>query len=283
MGRLKPQTSGFWVIMEGMREGGEGMKFRLLALDMEQSEQVKFAYYTRIGHTIDDFFRNVILGKAKGYEIRLGVQALGSCFIKEDGELVQWWMDEGSMPMAQNWMRQMLLEETVKSACVSTREPWFLSLCLEFQKSVAIESYLFESRNKCVNVDPPLEGCVFEEATEQEIKICRTISREPFAGYYENLRENQGLFVVKTKGKIIGTGELRVDEKVPGFADLGMVTHPKFRKMGVATYVIANLLAKAKERGLQANAACDFNNTGSRKTLEKAGMMATHRMLKIRF
>jgi RimJ/RimL family protein N-acetyltransferase len=268
--------------MEIMR-GDEDMKFRLLALDMEQSEQVKLAYYTKIGHTIDDFFRNVILGKAKGYEIRFGDQTLGSCFITDDGELVQWWMDEESMPMAQAWMWQVLFEETVKSALVSTREPLFLSLCLEFQESIAIDSYLFESREKSVNVDPPLEGCVFEEATEEEMEICQTISREPFAGYYASLRENQGLFVVKTKGKIIGTGELRMDDMVPGFADLGMVTHPEFRKRGVATYVIANLLVKVKERGLQANAACDFSNIGSRKTLEKAGMMATHRMVKIRF
>lgn len=259
------------------------MKFRLLALDREQSEQVKVAYYTRIGHTVDDFFRNVILGKARGYAIRFGAQTLGSCFITGDGELVQWWMEEESMPMAQAWMRQMLFEETITSALVSTREPWFLSLCLEFQESVAIESYLFECRRNSVKVEPPLEECVFEEATEQEMEICQTISREPFAGFYQSLRENQGLFVVKTNGKIIGTGELRVDEKVPGFADLGMVTHPQFRKMGVATYVIANLLAEAKERGLQANAACDFNNIGSKKTLEKAGMMATHRMVKIRF
>lgn len=263
--------------------GDEDMKFRLLALDMEQSEQVKLAYYTKIGHTIDDFFRNVILAKAKGYEIRFGAQTLGSCFITDDGELVQWWMDEESMPMAQAWMWQVLFEETVKSALVSTRQPRFLSLCLEFQESIAIESYLFESREKSVNEDPPLEGCVFEEATEEEMKICQTISREPFVGYYASLRENQGLFVVKTNGKIIGTGELRVDKKLPGFADLGMVTHPEFRKMGVATYVVTNLLVKVKERGLQANAACDFSNIGSRKTLEKAGMMATHRMVKIRF
>lgn len=259
------------------------MKFRLLALDREQAEQVKVAYYTKIGHTIDDFFRNVILGKATGYEIRLGTQRLGACFITDNGELVLWWMEEESMPMAQAWMRQMLLEEKVKSALVSTRQPWFLALCLEFQDSVAIESYLFESRRESVKVDPPLDGCVFEEATEGEMEICQTISREPFVGYYQSLRENQGLFVVKTNGKIIGTGELRVDSKYPGFADLGMVTHPKFRKIGVGTYVIANLLAQAKIRGLQANAACDYNNIGSRKTLEKAGMMTTHRMVKVGF
>ncbi len=259
------------------------MEFRLHALDLEQAERVKLAYYARIGHTIDDFFRHVIVGKAKGYEIRFKTQIVGHCFLTDDGELVQWWMGEEAMPLAQAWMRQMLIEETVKSACVSTREPRFLSLCLEFQKSVAIESYLFESREINVTPNPPMEECVFEEASEEEMMICQTISREPYAGYYASLQENHGLFVVKTNGKIIGTGELRVDANFPGFANLGVVTHPKFRKMGLATYVIANLLAEVRERGLRANAACDFTNVGSRKTLEKAGMMATHRMLKIRF
>ena len=192
------------------------MEFRLQALDQEQSEQVKLAYYTRIGHTIDDFFRNVILGKAKGYEISFGIQTLGTCFITDEGELVQWWMEEESMPMAQAWMRQMLVEEIVKSAIVSTREPWFLSLCLDFQESLAIESYLFESRKVCVNVDSPLEGCVFEEAREEEMEICQMISREPYAGYYASLWENQGLFVVKVKGKIIGTGDQSLFSKDGG-------------------------------------------------------------------
>jgi RimJ/RimL family protein N-acetyltransferase len=258
-------------------------EFRLYALELKQAELLKLAYYTRIGHTIDDFFRNAIVGKATGYAISLKDQVLGHCVITDDGELVQWWMDEEAMPMAQAWMRQMLFEEKIKSARVSTREPRFLSLCLEFQKSVAIESYLFESREINVTLNPPMEECVFEEASEEEMAICQTISREPFAGYYASLQENHGLFVVKTNGKIIGTGELRVDANFPGFANLGVVTHPKFRKMGLATYVIANLLAEGRDRGLRANAACDFTNVGSRKTLEKAGMMATHRMLKIRF
>jgi RimJ/RimL family protein N-acetyltransferase len=187
------------------------------------------------------------------------------------------------MGLAGDWMDQMVTSGTIVSARVSTRQPSYLSLCLDYAKDLSVESYLFEARQELPIIKRPMAGLVFELARREEIKACKDIVGEPYPGYLKNLYDKQGLYVLRLQNEILAMGEVRLDEDFPSFADLGMATAPAHRRKGMAACMVSNLLTEIRRRGLTANASCDSANIGSRKTLEKAGMVASHRILKVSF
>lgn len=259
------------------------MKFSLKPLSKEETAEFVRTYFLKLGHTVDDFYRKVVVKNAVAYDVDYGSESLGMCMIDAEKSLVLWAFRDAAMGLAQSWMEAMLAARRIESAMVSTRQMRFLSLCLEYQKAITIESYLFEERLNRPQLESPMQDMVFLPAGKQDIEACKSIIGEPYEGYLQNLQENEGLFVLEKKGQVLCMGELRGDATIPAFADLGMATHLEYRGKGLASFMVSKLLAEVNRRGLKANAACDFDNYASKKALEKAGMMATHRLLKISF
>jgi|GEM_PF-3277957 len=259
------------------------MKFSLKSLSGQETDQFVHAYFQNLNHTVDDYYRKVVVKNADAYEVVLEAKSIGTCMIDEEKTLVLWEFHEAHMGLSQAWLEEMIEENRIKRALVSTRQIPFLSLCLEYQKAIRIESYLFEPQQDFLKLESPASDLIFRLADQIEIEACKAIVGEPYEGYLKNLYDNKGLFVLAKADFVLCMGELRVDENTPNYSDLGMATHPEYRGKGLATYTVSCLLAETKKRGLVANAACDFDNRASKKTLEKAGMMASHRLLEISF
>lgn len=257
------------------------MRFSLIPLSESDKEGIIFMYFQKLDCAIDDYYRKVVLAEASAYEVALDSQKIGFCMIDENQTLVLWDFHDEAMTHAQAWMEEMLKDLRFHSALVSTRQSRFLSLSLEFQESIEVESYLFDMQAALPVVGCPLEDAWFSEAEEKDLEGCKAIVGEPYEGYLKELQNNHGVYAIYQSDRVICMGELRQNTILPRFADLGMATHNDFRGKGLATCMVSRLLEEARQRGLNANAACNFDNLASKRTLEKAGMMATHRMLRI--
>ncbi|MDN7245344.1 GNAT family N-acetyltransferase [Planococcus shenhongbingii] len=79
----------------------------------------------------------------------------------------------------------------------------------------------------------------------------------------------------RESGQLIGAGELSLQNAASRVGEIGYILHPDYWGQGVATGV-AELLISFGFDDLKLHrifATCDPNNAGSRKVLEKAGMV----------
>ena len=82
------------------------------------------------------------------------------------------------------------MNELVKGAMVAISESAFLSLCLDNQKSVSIESYLFiDNKVKEVKLNG-FEDISFRFAKKEDIGKIEEKCGLPFEGYYQELIKN---------------------------------------------------------------------------------------------
>ena len=65
----------------------------------------------------------------------------------------------------------------------------------------------------------------------------------------------------------------------PNACDIGIRVCDAFQGRGLGPWIVQRLIAHAESRGLAPTAGCAADNVASRKTLERAGFVADHRLL----
>jgi GNAT superfamily N-acetyltransferase len=84
--------------------------------------------------------------------------------------------------------------------------------------------------------------------------------------------------VLKIDNETVGTGGLMFHYNVP-YADVYMDVAEPYRRRGFGSYLVQELKRLAYELGHVPGARCDPSNIGSRKTLQKAGLVPYAHML----
>ena len=100
-------------------------------------------------------------------------------------------------------------------------------------------------------------------------------------GYLENLIARKELYALRENGEILATGEIRVSDSQPPFADLGVITRRQFRGRGVAAYLLGRLADQCLERKLRPICSTTVDNIASQRAIAKAGFLARHRLLEV--
>ncbi len=187
----------------------------------------------------------------------------------------------------------LLAEKAVEKALAATIEPHFLSVCLDRQKRIEINTLLYEDHQ---NLLPPLSGLgqlEFRIAQAPDFQnvlqhYARTaddgeLSLDNLKAYLEDIMQHHRIFLLLAEGQLIGTSECRFSGTQVPYADLGMIVHPDIRRKGVGSHI----LGKAKEFCYQHNTkpicCCDADNIGSSKAIQKAGFISRHRVLELFF
>ena len=101
--------------------------------------------------------------------------------------------------------------------------------------------------------------------------------------YARELIENGQVFLLMNGGKILGIGECRISETQKPYADVGMITNNQVRRRGIGVFLLAQLKKYCYSQSVKPICSCAFDNFASRKTIEKAGFIAQHRILDIQF
>ena len=90
-------------------------------------------------------------------------------------------------------------------------------------------------------------------------------------------------FLLTDNNEILGTGECRISETQKPFADIGMITNNRHRRLGIGAFLLAQLKEYCYSQQVKPICSCAFDNIASRKTIEKAGFVTQHRILNIQF
>ena len=178
---------------------------------------------------------------------------------------------------------------------VSTNNPVFMSICLDVAKSVHPHSYLFEDAQrvtleppKLAGISKPVLNTAQQEDFEVAVEFCvQTIAppREWLEGYYQRLIDRQELFLWQdaANNQILGVCEARKSDTQPGVGDVGMIVSKNYRKQGVGSYLLNQAKEHCYHQGLKPICSCEKDNIGSRKSIQRVGFVARHRLVRVDF
>ena len=270
------------------------MEIRLVD-DLSENSGWKQAYLDSLVGSLDGYWETAIIGLSPHYEMVVDGERVGY-YAAKDGCLLQFFVTEPFLPQASALFSDLLATADLMRASVSTVEPSFLSLCLDRQTAVSINTFLYQDHHPvhlAISAFPNAQFCpalladlpqlikFYQENNEHE----DTEAIEEGAGGHEpfvrTLIENGQVFLLRDGREVLGIGECRISQTQKPYADIGMITNNRYRRQGIGAFLLAQLKDYCYSQAVKPICSCAFDNIASRKTIEKAGFITQHRILDI--
>lgn len=236
-------------------------------------------YIKTLASPIDGYWENVIIGNSQCYIIIYNGKKAGHFFVDSKKTLVQFYTFTEYFIHAPEIFEYIIANNIAENATVSTKETEFLSLCLDYQKNISIDCYLFTDNKNIKYELANFKDVSFKLAKSNDIVTIKAKCDPAFEGYYEDLIENNQLFVLYSGDILLGIGEFRIFKSNEQYGDIGMIVAEEYRKKGIGAYIITQLKEHCYMNNLKPMACCNPKNIASRKTLEKSGFIANHRII----
>lgn len=250
----------------------------------EKRENLRNNYSNTLLTPIDGYWEKVVIGNSTCYEISYNKKIVGHFFVDSHKTLVEFYIFKDYYIYSQEIFKYIIESDMVENAAVSTRQSEFLSLCLDFQKSLYVSAYLFTDADNKKHELYHCENLSFRLAKKGDIKVINNKCESRPQEYYEELIRNEQLFVLYEGDILLGIGEFRINRTHSGqYADIGMVVAEEHRRKGFGTYIIIQLKEHCYRKKLKPMASCDRYNVASKNTLLKAGFISEHRIINVRF
>ncbi|MGV8984099.1 GNAT family N-acetyltransferase [Clostridium sp.] len=122
----------------------------------------------------------------------------------------------------------------------------------------------------------------FEIAHQDDIKNIIEISEDFFLELENNINREE-VFTLYSNDSLLAPG---ICQKIVGglnYYDIGMIVSKEHRNKGVGTYIISKLKDHCISKNLLPVCGCWYYNYASKKTLEKAGFITKHRIVRFEF
>lgn len=262
------------------------------ALDLADWKQ---AHLKTLAAAWDGYWETAVVANAEHFSLLFRKERVGYCVIDGQNRLLQFYVNNPAL--ADDLFACVLDTGYVATAVAATLDPPYLSLCLDRQKKVAINTYLFHDHAP-VSLPSPYPEAEFRLATpahlhdlvefygrndeyEDQQNIAASFGNR--LGYAQALIARQQVFLLQTQEAIVAIGECRLSQSQPTVADLGMIVDVAHRRRGLGAYILTRLKTHAIHHGRQPICSCAADNIPSRKTIEKAGFVTQHRLLDIWF
>jgi GNAT superfamily N-acetyltransferase len=240
-------------------------------------------YIKTLAEPIDGYWENVKVCRSECYEVIYDKKVVGHFFVSSDKTLVQFHISKEYYTYSSEIFEYVIKSDIVQNAAVSTKEPEFLSLCLDYQINVVTDAYLFTDNKKIKYELDGFRNLSFRLAKTVDIDTIRNKCEAAFDGYHEDLIANDQLFVLYDKDSLLGIGEFRIMKSNEQFGEIGMNVTEEYRRKGIGTYIITKLKEHCYNNKLKPMACCDIKNRASKKTLEKSGFIGNHRIMLVNF
>ncbi|MDQ2681913.1 MAG: GNAT family N-acetyltransferase [Chloroflexota bacterium] len=172
--------------------------------------------------------------------------------------------------------------EKVTEALVSTADAPFLANALDNHRSITLQAYAFALAPD--RARPEVTGFTMRPATPADREAIVADSGDFFGNYLHSLTEAEGvvqIYVVSRDGEPVAYGISERSGLYRGTASIGMFVREEVRNTGAGTATIGLLIEEMLRRGLSPVAGCWYYNHASKRTLERAGLHAATRLLRI--
>jgi RimJ/RimL family protein N-acetyltransferase len=241
----------------------------------EVREDVR-AHLVALPAAVDSFCEDHILASTH-YRIVIAGQHAGFAAIHGERLITLFALAAPFRHHAQSLFAHLRRLEQVQAAFVPTCDEFFLAHALDDSQRLAKQAYIFAETGDA----PPIhDSWSLRPARADDGNFVQEQSGDFFAPIERVIAEEK-LFVTLRGEEPVGFGILEASAVYADVASIGMLTLVPFRRTGVGTATISLLRNECQRRGLRAVAGCWYYNHGSKRTLERAGMTASSRLLKI--
>lgn len=229
----------------------------------------------------------ILTEAAQDWEISTDEEPIGYASVDEGGKLLQFfllpfWIQDGA-----EIFQQFIQQEKIEKALIGTHNPICLSIAIQVQKSVKVDTCLFTDHLTVQTLDKA--GVFRSYGTDDPEKLIDfyheniEAPKDWLRGYLGGHLAKGEIFVLVEGGEILGACEVRKSDSQAGIADLGMVVSAKHRKKGLGTYLLGKAKEVALSWGKQPICSCEKANIGSLKSIQNNGFRSIHQMLLLSF
>ncbi|NJD02315.1 MAG: GNAT family N-acetyltransferase [Ruminiclostridium sp.] len=157
-----------------------------------------------------------------------------------------------------------------------------MSLSFDFHKKATCSAYLFRDDTDVKYSFDAFNDVVFRLAKKEDFN---NISRMSGDFFYDLERSiwKEGVIVFYLNDELIGAGSCQRIRDNMNYYDIGMVVAEKYRNRGIGTFIIIKLKEYCYNNNRIPVCGCWYFNYASKKTLEKAGFITKHRIIRFDF
>ena len=240
------------------------------------------AHLAALPGPVDSYFEDHLVA-SRPYRIMIDGAAAGFAAIHGDNLIVQFALDPPYRRFGQAAFARLRKQEQVSAAFVPTCDEFYLAHALDDYRQLTRQAYFFAAApDAAERAAERARGHRLRPATEDDLPLIRRESGEFFAPIDRWLAE-RALFVTTRDGEPVGFGLAARSTLYPATASIGMFVIENQRRAGVGTATIALLIAECTGQGVRPIAGCWYYNHRSTATLERAGMYAPTRLLRVEY
>lgn len=264
------------------------MTYTYSKTEPEKVQPLKQKYLGQLSAPLDGMWESFAT-QADHYAILQGDTTIGYGVINPGQQLLQFFVLDGHDDC--RIFEGMLGNLKIIGAFVATCDVRSLSLCMDHQKSISVNALMYHANSSPVPNDatfPPHSNLQMVETSELGSATSfavETLGQDPgwLESYFSERIARKELFGLWQAESLIATGECRLSDSQPPYADLGMIVARDFRGQGIATAILQRLRKRCHDHGLRAICSTDSTNLAARKAIERAGFVSHHRILEVRF
>ena len=227
----------------------------------------------------ESFYERHILN-ANHYRIYVDGAPAGFVAIHGEGLLTQFAMLEKYTRYAQEAFFRLRHQERMREALVLTSDESFMIHALDGHKQVVSQSHVFR---RATVIPGPVRDFTLEKSSLRDLEFIRENSGDFFGARLEAHLTAGAIYLTLRQGEPAGFGLIEKSALWDDVASLGVFTIEAARNSGAGTATISRLLAECQRANIRPLAGCAYYNHASKRTLERAGMVAQSRLLRFSY
>lgn len=264
------------------------------AESIDDLNRLKHDYIQTVAAPLDGMWLDGFLPKSRHFEIYIDGKRIGYFCVNQDNYLLQFHIVSESLADSSSLFDSVnhceLLNGTIAGAFVSTAEPAYLSLCLDFYSNFEVNALMYEhSADTQLDATEPDPNSIepLIPVTESQLGTAIKFANEAIGApedwlneYYTTRISKNELYGVWENGCLIAAGEARRSEHQMGIADVGMIVGKSRRGKGVATRLLRKLVAINNSNHLKSICSTEKGNVAAQKAIQRAGFRAENRIIR---
>jgi len=228
-----------------------------------------------------ELFLEWLIKEANSYIIRDNEDVIGYFIINNENILLEFYLVRNYLTRKEKIFEEVILTYSVKKVYCKSFDAVLLVCAHTFCKSSEIIGTIFRDYNNDI-VAPLDKDITVRLSLEEDIPFLQTFEDSELYDSKEELIHmvrNKMLYLFEREGALLGCGYLIRILPDRNYMDIGMWTHPAYRKQGYATKIISYLKNYCLQNGFIPVCGCDVSNAASRKTLEKNGFISKYSII----
>jgi RimJ/RimL family protein N-acetyltransferase len=221
------------------------------------------------------------------YKIEMDSAYVGYVCVDSQKTLWEFYLINSAQIYLQEVFKFLIEMNYIVAAESKSFDSLLMSLCFDYHIKASCSAYLFRDDTDIKHLPSGLENIKIRLATKEDSKGLAEINRfaEDVDFFYDLDKEilKEEIFIFHLNGELLGAGTCKRIYRSLNYYDIGMIVPEKYRRKGLGTYIIIKLKEYCYNNKKIPVCDCYYFNYPSKKTLEKAGFISKHRMVRFEF